>query len=745
MQATSKAYKNEQKQALREKSHVYVYLGVINQDAQRTAAISTPVTSWSKPPTQGSNMEGIYATYEEDFFRADGSMMFPPNGTWAMYQGAASASLKGTMRFDFNASQNIKGMTIRFFDDATPTKFQITNGTDTYTYEPDPDVDFDDNGNWSCEDEFDDSLYIEIIPIEMLNQRLRVETVLFGKGFYFQDEQLLSTSRKNTIAHLSDRLPSKSFSFTIDNSSKKFAADDPHSFLHFLQGQQEVSYDYGRDLPDGTTYLIRGGKTYLKTWSNDDQKASFETAGYLDFMDSTYYKGDYAANGASLYQLAESVLQDAGITEYRIDSYLKSVITHNPLPIERHKNLLQLIANAGRCVFFEDRNGVPTISSSFESEVTSVTANNAAPHSLSDLTDLFEDRDVIEYATYEKDFFRADGSFYNLPASGYLDCGYVSGTEANETGVFLNEPTITVVWNSAWTWYNMVLTFGTAVPTKFTIYLYDDNTLEDSFVVEDAIDTTTLIEHDFYQSNKMVIEFNKAEPNQRIHLKKIQFGSITDYTITYNDMTQQPVAVTTEFVKNVISHFYEFTNGTETKQIGSFDAVVGDNVITFSNASHDISVAYESGTGTISNVTSGAYYVKFTASVAGKVVVTGKEYTIIDSEVKRNIQRVGADKTSKNILIDNYNAASLNNEWMADYYKNDVEYSITYRGEPAIDCDDQIYIESKYVSSCLVRVTEETIETSQGMNPNCTLKARRVSYSEPTRVDYAIVDVSEVN
>lgn len=745
MQPTSKAYKSEQKQHLREKSYVWVYLGVVSREAQRSAQITSPVTEWSMLPTDNDALEGVYATYEQNFFRADGSQMFPPE-TWAMYQGAASAAIGGSITFTFDRKCDIRGITLKFFDDAVPTRFTISNGkpNQTYTYTYDP-LDLDENHKWSCESLFTGSTYITITPITLKggNQRMRIQQILFGKGFYFSDKDLLSTSRKNTIAHLSDKLPSKSFSFTIDNSNKKFAADDPHSFVHFLQEQQEVEFDYGRDLPDGSIYTIKGGRTYLKTWSNDDQKATFNTVGYLDFMDTTYVKGVYSAAGRSLYDLAVDVFTDAGITEYHIDSYLKQVTTHNPLPIEKHKNLLQLIANAGMCIFYEDRDGIQTIGGSFESEMSDIYANSKTAYTnLDNILD--QENAVVSYASYEKDFWRADGLMRFLPSgNNYVNCGYISEVESGSNGLFGTNPKLTMEWEATWTWYNMVLRFATA-PLAITVNLYKDGTLTDTFDIEaDEIDTTTIIDHIFYDVNKMEIMFTKTSPYQRLHLDKLMFGKITDYKLEYKDLLTTPSAGTTEFVKNVVCHFYEFGYGTEVKQLGTIDAVAGENIITFANPAHDVTAAYESAAGTITITGRYASCIIFTASVAGKVVVSGKEYTVLDSEVQENIRNVGVDKTSKNILLDNKAYAERNLGWLSDYYKNDVEYSLDYRGEPAIDCDDQIYLENKYVAKNLIRVIEESIETSQGMN-KCTLKARRVSYKEPAKVDYAIVDISEV-
>ena len=84
-------------------------------------------------------------------------------------------------------------------------------------------------------------------------------------------------------------------------------------------------------------------------------------------------------------------------------------------------------------------------------------------------------------------------------------------------------------------------------------------------------------------------------------------------------------------------------------------------------------------------------------------------------------------------------------EWLCEYFSNDVEYQISYRGEPALDPDDQIFIENKYVEKNLIRITDTQIDTSTGMSMQCKLNARRTHYVEPALVDVAIVDESEVS
>ena len=47
MVITSEAYREEQKQELREKSYVYVYMGIFNQIAAEKARVSSDLTDYS--------------------------------------------------------------------------------------------------------------------------------------------------------------------------------------------------------------------------------------------------------------------------------------------------------------------------------------------------------------------------------------------------------------------------------------------------------------------------------------------------------------------------------------------------------------------------------------------------------------------------------------------------------------------------------------------------------------------------
>ena len=836
MQITSEAYKSEQKKQLRNEQFVNVYLGVVSKEAQANAEIDGDFTAYSSPQEIFTNVpfEAYYATCEENFSRVDGSMYFMPRDPsyYGLYQGAVTQDAIDSVRFTFGDYHrlNIKGLTIDF-GDFYPTSFTITNGTDSYDYTNSS------PGQWKCEDEFLETDYLEIIPHTMIGgqQKLRILSIMFGVGFTFDNYNLISTSYKAEVAHLSDALPTKTFSFTIDNLSRQFSADNPHSFVAFLQEQQEVDFEYGRRLDDDSIEIIPGGKLNLKTWSSNDTQAKFSAVGNLDYVTTTYYKGRYYENGISLYDLAEEVFHDAGITKYSIDDYLKKVITHNPLPVENHKNLLQLIANAARCVLYEDRTGIVSLQTSFMPELTSITDNGHTEYS--DVEGVLEKFVVhSSYATTEQDFTYVDGHQLFIPrsATGFRNVGYISSAVSDNSGNFSVNPTITIEWEAGYTFFDLTLTFADVCPDEFIVHSYNSGSLVDSVIVS-TVSMETIVNEDFYDIDKIIIEFTKTSPNQRIHLDKILFGDITDYTLDYSDMSAFPVATRTDHIKNVNVIYSEFTYGTEKKSVGTVAVVDEDNVVTYKTAYHDYSLAYKELTddeetytkaskvfcdelpdiesaktstryiirkplfdeiyivsssgnvkswtkegnfvevivnelpetvlsntlylvntdteliyhlymwdssnskvlslgydvrGTLELTDSGAYFVSFTSNVPSPVVVSAIAFLVNERIYTDELNELGQDKTANNVLIDNVDLAKDEAYWLAEYYDNDIEYKIQYRGEPAIDPDDQIYLENKFVEKNLVRVTSTQIDTSTGMSMSCTLTARRISYQE---------------
>lgn len=706
MYRTSSAYKSEMKQDLRDRSFLYVYLGMVNQKAQGNVEITSVLADFAMPDVfENSKFERYYATAEENLATAD-TYFFPddPNLYKVLNQGAVSKDLLGSITFTFgDVIERIGGLTIDF-GDIYPTEFTATNGHDTYTFEVNT------AGRYIAIGNFLNSTYITITPVSMVGgqDRLRIHSILFGIGFQFDNNDLISTKRVNQIDHLSRELPKRSFEFTINNLDQKWTMDNPDSYARALEEKQVVQVTYGRELPDGSIFKIPSMNMALNSWSSSHTTATFKAVGYMDYSTTTYYSGK--VENKTLYELAETILQDMGQEEYAIDPLLRSVRTNNPLPIETHKSCLQMIANAGRCVLFEDSNGIITIKSAIIPDSV-VTCENVESYSV--LDNITNGETVYNQATAELEYATADTYFFGE-------------TPKEQTGLVsylapASKMTVTVEYEAIWSFVGLRLQFGIIYPPMITIDEYKDGVLSQTNDFE--VDKTDFyLDHDFHEVDKIVITFSPSN-GTRVHLNKLSIGRVTDYEIEEHDMMNLPTATQTERVRTVNVKYYEFSEG-EKKANSTVNADIGQNLVTFSKPCYN----YEVENGTV--IDSGAYYVIFNSSVEGKVKVTANEYDKLDKTYTIQLRQTGQDLTLENDLIGDYETAKDVCEWFAEFYAGEIDYTITYRGEPALESGDRIYLENRFVDDNMILVTSEELSTSTGMGMNNTIKARQLSYKK---------------
>ena len=716
MYRTSSAYKQEMLQHQRLESYVWVYLGMVNQEAQKIASISSELAPFAQRDVfETSKFTGYYTSAEQNLCKVDGSRYFMPKNTNyynVFNQGAVSKDILGSITFVFPVTiENIGGLTIDFGEEY-PTEYTVTNGTQTFTYTNDK------AGLKITTDGFDNSDYLTITPVTMVGgqQRLRIHSILFGIGFQFTNKELISTKRLNKISHLSTELPQKTFEFTIDNYSQDWTMDNPRSYSDALEEKQIVQVTYGRKLPDGEVYEIPSAYMALQSWSSNHSSATFKAVGFLDYSTTTYYQGKLGRK--TLYQLAEEVLADMGIENYKLDPFLRRLYTDNPIPIDTHKACLQQIANAGCCAMYEDYTGTLTIQSSIGMPEYVYTVENTEAYSNSD--NLMNGATVYNFASAEKDYSIVDGTM-NF---------FKSLSSPQETGVVsYMYPTnkdlkITIEFEAICTFVGLTLRFGSIYPSKVITAEYKDGSLVETN--EFDIDSLVyFVNHEFHEIDKIVVTFDGVTDNTRIHLNKLILGAVTDYEIMERDLEQLPTAKQTTRIKSVNVKYYEFVESDKVST-ATVNAEVGDNLATFNKPCYDYAIE---GC-TIKD--SGAYYVIFTASEEGKVKITSKEYQKLESTYTVPLRRTGNELTLENDLISSEDLARRVANWFAEYYRGEVEYEFSYRGEPALECGDRIFLENRFVNNNLILVESEELSTSIGMSMNNGIKARQLSYDLDT-------------
>ena len=738
MQAASNEYKDMMRRKWRNPlSYLRVTIGLINQQAQASAYIPERdvYTYYSDlvKPMDNYKVQELYATCDQDYTTVDGSMYFLPKDAAdvVLNQGIVTDGLKGEIEIRFPVQYDIKGLTVEF-GKAYPVEFTIISDNRTLNVTNNAD------GHYVTEEIFEGATFLRFVPAAMVNgrSRFRINQITMGIGVYFDSKKILSATKKEHISPISEELPTIDFDVTVDNKDRAYDVENEESTVNFLEIGQQVEVLYGQAMDDGTIEWIPGTSLALKSWSADDTEMDFQASDCFDGMDSTYYRGQYHPNGMSLYDIAVDVLTDAQVDyrNYWIDPYLKDVLVVNPMPVVMHKEALQLIANAGRCILYQNRAGRIILKSSFVPDMVATSDNETY---FSHAAAILDHAKKETYALPGQDYTGVSGTQYFLPRQTdgitYLNTGYVSEAVAGDDGLFADNPTVGITMEAAYKCFGLTLEFGQNCPDTVVFHAYYNGALQEDYMVS-GLTQTYVVSHEFPEFDFLELEFVRGCPNNRVVLDNITFGDSTDYILEYGvELTKTPKGTQLARVRElqVVRTIYNLSTEDTKELVRETIAVTEqDNQYTFylSNASYDLSVGLiepsEGQTATI--IGSSAYYatVELTG-IAGvtEVVVMGKEYLITQTKVSRQLNPTGSLETWENPLVsDGAHAANLA-DWIGDYLKSDREYDLQYRGEPRMDADDIAFLENKYVPDLLIRVTDHTLKFNGGLSG--TIKARR--------------------
>ena len=718
LQVTS-AYKEEMKKSLRGHTLMRVNIGVINQEAQGSARVSSETAYFSNltKPLNNYVVDALYATTEQNYSSVDGRMYFLPRekSDCVLNQGIVSREIKGIIDFIFPVPVDLRGVTIDF-GKTYPEEFTIV------TDQSFKDVTGNTKSKYVCDEVFKGTTTLSIIPNKMVNGhgRLHIHEIIMGIGIYFNERNILSASKKEHISPIMEALPTIDFRLSVNNKDRAYDIENEKSTVNFLELGQKVQAFLGQEVADRIEWL-QVGTLKLKEWSADDDKMSFTAIDFLSGLIGKYRKGKFYPQGISIYDLCLDVLTDAGVDprEFYIDEYLKSVKIKNPVPVVTHREALQLLSNAGRCLLYQDEKGKIVIRSSFVPRVTSTVAHE--PY-FSNGTKILEDLPIKEYSLTNGNYTKVDGTTLFLPRSGKADVGYI------DDNMLLN-----IRLEAAFACFGMQLQFGRTYPSEIVIDTsLNGKTVEELSYTVDREDL--IISHEFAPFDEMLIyEDAPSKTGGRAVLNKISFGNVTDYELSYGrELTKTPLGTQLQSVKTLELTRTEYLDSTEgEKELAKVECTKpGEYLAEFSNPSYGFAVQATSGM--VSALEAGAYFLRFSYSGSGgEVKVNGKEYLVKTYTMEKELNPTGKREKWKNPLISDTALATDVLDWVGNYLKADREYSLTYRGEPRLMANDLLYLENKYVDKLMLRVYDHTLNYNGALSGS--IKARReVSFVEDT-------------
>lgn len=738
MQKVSKAYKESMKSSLRERAYIMLSFGLVNQEAQAKAKISSGDFAYysNKDNIFGEHDDStIYATLEENFTKVDGSMFFlprqTPNGSY-YDTGVISKNLVSEAVCELTISLNtiaidFKGLTINFGENY-PVDFDVIGSTGQT-------IEFrgNDKAEWSTEETLENTTYIKLRFYTMKNpqSRLRIYFIRFGYGLVYYNDSVMDSRLESYISPIGADVPQIDFSVQLKNYDHYFNVDNPKSAINYLETGQEMDILYGYQLPDSDEIeWIQGNHLLCSEWESDDNTATIRCQDIFRNMDSEYVKGLYSPQGKSYYALAQEILRDAGVTKYYLDPRLKRLFTNNPMPRVQHKEALQIIANACRCSLSQTRFGDIQIKSNF---MPSASVSTNGETSFSKAENILTESEKDEYATLAQDYTPVDGSMFFIPRNSApsLNTGYVSQQISGANGKFTTNPIVTVSLEAIRAYFSMELVFGTSLPAAFVIRTYNGGELVNEFPIgSDEISRRTVIIRDFDDFEVMKIEFTQTEtPYNRIVLNHFSLSNVANFTMTRKDMTSSPKAIKQELIKEVIVPCYTYQQGSREENLVFEDVVItAGQVETFymQDPSYGYKPKLNEQEGLADVVDWGNYYVTLKYKVSGeyRLEVQGYRYRIVERYATKTLHARGKTIKWSNPLISDMTMANDLAEWLADYYTAGIEYEYNTRGNPEIDPTDIVFQENEFHEGMKVNIYRHTINFRQSFSGRVT--ARRI-------------------
>lgn len=212
-----------------------------------------------------------------------------------------------------------------------------------------------------------DQIEVTIYRWCLSRRRAKITNIYLGLNQVFTKNDLLSYRCTQTVDPVSTSLPQTTVTFNIADFEGNYDPENTNGLYKYLRESQSINVRMGYKL-DNSVEWINGGKLYLSElkYKPNDNSLEFIVKDAWEHMQQIYYEDSSydPSQKRSLRNLAVSVLskitlpsKNEGYVDYYLDDSLGSIYTTAPLPTDTLANCLQLIANAGCCVFYVSRDG----------------------------------------------------------------------------------------------------------------------------------------------------------------------------------------------------------------------------------------------------------------------------------------------------------------------------------------------------------------------------------------------------
>lgn len=197
------------------------------------------------------------------------------------------------------------------------------------------------------------------------SRRVRVQDIILGVVLVYDKSDIISYSHTMSVDPLSGVLPDNTIQFEIANLEQAYNPDNPDSLTEYVMERQKVTARYGYRL-NGSIEWIKGGTFFMSGWEfkQNGITANFTARDAIEYMSALYtgrVNGTLAQIATAAFTQADLPTLPDGSNMWSIDSSLESINAPSGVILPDGTTIaevLQYVANAARCVLYQDRNGI---------------------------------------------------------------------------------------------------------------------------------------------------------------------------------------------------------------------------------------------------------------------------------------------------------------------------------------------------------------------------------------------------
>ncbi|WP_336822937.1 hypothetical protein [Sporosarcina sp. USHLN248] len=353
------------------KVHFEILDNAAYSDRTVTPSSEAPISRKDQVTNKVRSMSHKYATFEQDYFRLDGSFRIPPRpnegdselGWWSGDLCNANGVFEHpqSLTLTFDDDHDSMGLTIHF--DNLTREYPVDFDIDVYGPADVPIASEKVRGNagtsyaWVHGLDAYNKIVITVLRWAKPYRRARIVEIDFGIVKIYEGDKLIQLNLIEQMNVVGDTLPANELKFTIDNSSKEFNILNPDGFYRFLKERQELSVSIGIEIEEDVFEYVTTKGYYLTDWQSDEGAltTTFTARNIFELLEKEYIQSAIFTN---LYDLAEDVVIKAGVPKYEIDRTLKDIPTTGFPEKLTYRKALQCIGIASKSAVYQDRNGV---------------------------------------------------------------------------------------------------------------------------------------------------------------------------------------------------------------------------------------------------------------------------------------------------------------------------------------------------------------------------------------------------